>query len=112
MNAKATASSPPGVTDLTSGSCLGSVPHQIRGFLAQFNNMLITGQAYDKCTACSATVVDAANDGADGLWKLVKSACDEEHFLEELTGLAEMYRQTEQLEADLEVDWSEDEGEI
>lgn len=37
-------------------SILGLLPHQIRGFLGQFNHLLIVGQAYDKCTACSEKV--------------------------------------------------------
>jgi len=37
-------------------SPLGEVPHQIRGFLAGFNNLKITGQAYNKCTGCSDAV--------------------------------------------------------
>lgn len=37
-------------------SVLGLVPHQLRGFLAQFRNMLITGAAYHRCTGCSETV--------------------------------------------------------
>lgn len=35
---------------------LGLVPHQLRGFLAQFRNMQIVGAAYDRCTGCSETV--------------------------------------------------------
>lgn len=35
---------------------LGCVPHQLRGFLAQFRNLLLVGAAYDKCTGCSETV--------------------------------------------------------
>ena len=35
---------------------LGLVPHQLRGFLAQFHNMQIVGAAYDRCTGCSETV--------------------------------------------------------
>jgi ubiquitin-like modifier-activating enzyme ATG7 len=38
------------------GSILGMVPHQIRGFLAQFRNIPITGAAFDRCTGCSETV--------------------------------------------------------
>ena len=38
------------------GSVLGLVPHQLRGFLAQFRNMPIVGAAYDRCTGCSETV--------------------------------------------------------
>lgn len=39
-----------------SESILGLVPHQLRGSLAQFNNTLITGAAYDRCTGCSEKV--------------------------------------------------------
>ncbi|KAK9765622.1 Autophagy protein 7, variant 2 [Basidiobolus ranarum] len=35
---------------------LGLIPHQIRGFLSHFSNMLVVGRAYDKCTACSNIV--------------------------------------------------------
>ena len=38
------------------GGALGMVPHQLRGFLAQFRNVPIVGAAYDKCTGCSETV--------------------------------------------------------
>lgn len=38
------------------GSCLGIVPHQIRGQLSQFDNMKMTGAASEYCTACSAKV--------------------------------------------------------
>lgn len=37
-------------------SVLGLVPHQLRGYLAQFRNMVITGAAYHRCTGCSETV--------------------------------------------------------
>lgn len=39
-----------------SGSVLGLVPHQLRGFLAEFRNMPIKGAAYSRCTGCSDTV--------------------------------------------------------
>lgn len=38
------------------GSVLGQVPHQLRGFLAQFRNLPLVGAAYDRCTGCSETV--------------------------------------------------------
>ena len=41
------------------GSVLGLVPHQLRGFLAQFRNVQIVGAAYDRCTGCSETVCRA-----------------------------------------------------
>jgi ubiquitin-like modifier-activating enzyme ATG7 len=54
----------------TPSSILGLLPHQIRGFLGQFSNMLIVGQAYEKCTACSEKVI-----------KLVKFFLDMAHFI-------------------------------
>ena len=38
---------------------LGLVPHQIRGYLTHFSNLLITGYAFDRCTACSKHIIDA-----------------------------------------------------
>uniref|UniRef100_A0A669P3Q0 Ubiquitin-like modifier-activating enzyme ATG7 n=1 Tax=Phasianus colchicus TaxID=9054 RepID=A0A669P3Q0_PHACC len=35
---------------------LGLVPHQIRGFLSRFDNVLPVSLAFDKCTACSPKV--------------------------------------------------------
>ena len=40
-------------------SVLGAVPHQLRGFLAQFRNLPLVGAAYDQCTGCSETVSPA-----------------------------------------------------
>jgi hypothetical protein len=37
-------------------SLLGLVPHQLRGFLAQFRNIPIVGSMYEKCTGCSESV--------------------------------------------------------
>lgn len=42
--------------DPKNSSPLGIVPHQIRGYLAQFHNLKITGQAYNRCTGCSEIV--------------------------------------------------------
>ncbi|SPO41638.1 probable APG7 - component of the autophagic system [Pseudozyma flocculosa] len=85
---------------------LGVVPHQIRGFLAKFNNLLIVGQAYDRCTGCSAAVVDAyRRDGFDMLLR----AFNEDQFLERLTGLDKMYAEADEIEAAL--DWEEDDEE-
>eukprot|EP01137_Pigoraptor_chileana_P005276 Opistho-2@48148 len=48
--------------DVTGGSTsqpLGLIPHQIRGFLSNFTNVLPHGHAFDKCTACSSVVIAA-----------------------------------------------------
>ncbi|KZO99224.1 hypothetical protein CALVIDRAFT_561617 [Calocera viscosa TUFC12733] len=40
-------------------SVLGAVPRQLRGYLARFNSMTLTGAAYDRCTGCSEAIVKA-----------------------------------------------------
>lgn len=87
------------------GSVLGLVPHQLRGFLAQFRNMRIVGAAYDRCTGCSETVLRAYE--TEGFAMLLR-AFNESGFLESLTGLDKLHAEGEQaLEA---VDWEEGEG--
>jgi len=87
-------------------SVLGAVPHQLRGYLARFNSMTITGAAYDRCTGCSETVVKAYEKEG---FSMVQRACDETGYLEELTGLKELYNESEAvMEA---VDWDEDDAE-
>jgi ubiquitin-like modifier-activating enzyme ATG7 len=103
------------------GSVLGLVPHQLRGFLAQFRNMKIVGAAYDRCTGCSETVrmaVLTMSRMADLSWQVLRAyetegfavllkAFNESGFLESLTGLDKLHAEGEQaLEA---VDWEEEE---
>ena len=68
------------------------MPHQLRGFLAQFRNMPIVGPAYNRCTGCSETVLAAYEK--DGFEMLLKAFNDTE-FLPELTGLKQMYEETQ-----------------
>ncbi|KAL2357780.1 autophagy-related protein 7 [Cryomyces antarcticus] len=85
---------------------LGLVPHQIRGYLASFDNLLIRGRNYDCCSACSDKIVEAYE--RDG-WEFVKRAIDERGFVEELSGLAEVQRRAEEAG---DIEWeSEEEGE-
>ncbi|KAI9859050.1 MAG: Autophagy protein 7 [Trichoglossum hirsutum] len=85
---------------------LGIVPHQIRGFLARFQNLVIKGKSYDCCSACSERVVEAYRK--DG-WEFVKRALNESGFVEEISGLAEVQRAAEK--AAVDIDWDEG-GEI
>lgn len=91
--------------DTTNNSTiLGLLPHQIRGFLGQFSNMLIAGQSYDKCTACSEQIRIAYDkDNLSFMTKALKDPL----YLEELTGLAAMKAESDALL--LETDWAEDE---
>ncbi|KAL2159715.1 hypothetical protein VTH06DRAFT_2284 [Thermothelomyces fergusii] len=87
---------------------LGLVPHQIRGFLSSFQNMVIHGRSYPQCSACSKPILSAYR--SEG-WEFVKKALDSRDYVAELSGLAEVQRQAEAAAA--EVEWSEDdEGEL
>ncbi|KIW99222.1 E1-like protein-activating enzyme Gsa7p/Apg7p [Cladophialophora bantiana CBS 173.52] len=85
---------------------LGLVPHTIRGFLATFSNMAITGTAYKHCSACSDKVLDAYEAGG---WGFVQRALNEKGFVEEISGLKEVQRLAEEAARDIEFS-EEDEG--
>ncbi|TWW61928.1 ATG7 ATG12-activating enzyme E1 [Takifugu flavidus] len=75
---------------------LGLVPHQIRGFLSRFDNVLPASLAFDKCTACSATVLDHyEREGFSFLSKVFNSS---HSFLEDLTGLTLLHQETQAAE--------------
>ncbi|KAI9808735.1 MAG: Autophagy protein 7 [Sarcosagium campestre] len=81
---------------------LGIVPHQIRGFLSTFQNLVVRGRAYDCCSACSDRVIDAYRAGG---WDFVRRAVSERGYVEELSGLAEVQRRAMQVAHD--IDWDE-----
>ncbi|KAI4721237.1 E1-like protein-activating [Aureobasidium sp. EXF-10727] len=104
---KAAASAPP-VTNSQAqhpDHPLGSVPHSLRGFLADWRTLTIRGQAYDCCSACSPTILSLYNNEG---WGFVKRAINEKGYVEEVSGLAEVQRRAEELDND--VDW-QSEGE-
>ncbi|KAG9483645.1 hypothetical protein GDO78_009523, partial [Eleutherodactylus coqui] len=75
---------------------LGLVPHQIRGFLSRFDNVLPVSLAFDKCTACSLKVIDQyEKDGFQFLTKVFNSS---HSFLEDLTGLTLLHQETQAAE--------------
>lgn len=84
---------------------LGSVPHSLRGFLADWKTLTIRGQAYDCCSACSPTILSLYSKEG---WGFVKRAINEKGYVEEVSGLAEVQRRAEELDND--VDW-QSEGE-
>lgn len=83
-------------------SLLGIVPHQIRGFLCSFSNLILTGRGYDKCTACSDSIQNIYKE--DGNVFLLRALRDP-NYLEEVAGLTKM--KEEMLDRDF--DWTEDE---
>ncbi|KAJ2160564.1 Autophagy protein 7 [Coemansia sp. RSA 552] len=102
-------------------SVFGLPPHQIRGYLAGFRQHSIVGQASHMCTACSPAVLAAyRTHGFDFLLRAFNntpvredaphSAVDAADvppgysYLETLTGLAALQRQTDRMLDDIE--WS------
>ncbi|XP_069062758.1 ubiquitin-like modifier-activating enzyme ATG7 [Pleurodeles waltl] len=75
---------------------LGLVPHQIRGFLSRFDNVLPVSLAFDKCTACSCKVLDQyEREGFQFLSQVFNSS---HSFLEDLTGLTLLHQETQAAE--------------
>ncbi|GAB0143683.1 Autophagy- protein 7 (Autophagy- E1-like activating enzyme atg7) [Epichloe bromicola] len=86
---------------------LGLVPHQIRGYVSTFQNLVIRGQSYDCCSACSPKVLDAYRTSG---WGFVKKALQEKDYVAELSGLAEVQRRGEEMSAN--IDWEEDDDSV
>ncbi|CAM6122251.1 unnamed protein product [Calypogeia fissa] len=83
---------------------LGILPHQVRGFVAHFSQLVVVGSAFDKCTACSSTVVHEFQQHG---MEFVLQVLNRPNYLEDLTGLTEMMAETEKLS----LDW-DDENEL
>lgn len=83
---------------------LGIVPHQIRGFLHAFQNMIVSGKSYPQCSACSKPILDAYKNNG---WAFVKEALNSRDYVAEVSGLAEVQKRAEAMAADVE--WSEEE---
>lgn len=77
---------PPGVEPPTP---LGIVPHQVRGFVANYHQVLFAAPAFPRCTACSEAVVGAYRS-ADRDGFLLKAFADPT-FLENSTGLTTIH---------------------
>lgn len=61
---------------------LGLIPHQIRGFGATFQNLLVSGQSYDCCSACSPKIV---NEYKRSGWDFIKRALTEKDYITDST---------------------------
>lgn len=76
---------------------LGALPHQIRGYLSTFQNDLISGPAYQQCTACSKIVVEEFRK--DG-FAFVERVMHDPAVLEEITGIRKMTEDALRFEQD------------
>ncbi|KAK6459949.1 ubiquitin-like modifier-activating enzyme ATG7 [Scheffersomyces coipomensis] len=75
-----------------SSSKFGSIPHQIRGYLNNFQQNKFFVPNYKHCSACSDYVVEAYL--ADG-WEFIKRCLNDATYLEEVSGLTEVQKQAE-----------------
>jgi ubiquitin-like modifier-activating enzyme ATG7 len=66
---------------------LGTVPHQLRGFLHSWQVLPMSGQPFKCCVACSQPVIDGwKNEG----WPFILKALTKQGFLEEISGINAM----------------------
>eukprot|EP01100_Stratorugosa_tubuloviscum_P014244 TRINITY_DN7494_c1_g2_i1.p1 TRINITY_DN7494_c1_g2~~TRINITY_DN7494_c1_g2_i1.p1 ORF type:complete len:695 (-),score=260.03 TRINITY_DN7494_c1_g2_i1:76-2112(-) len=66
---------------------LGLVPHQIRGYLLHFTNLILHGHAFSSCTGCSNKVL---NEYKTRNFEFILQVCNQPTFLEDLTGITEL----------------------
>lgn len=103
LNHPSRVQAPADLSTSSSSTPLGIVPHQVRGFLGSFSNMILTGAAYDKCTACSdAILLKYAQDGTGFLLK----ALSDPAYLELVSGLTDMKKGMDK--DDQDIDWDDD----
>lgn len=76
-------------------SCLGTVPHTLRGSLHAFTQVAPTGPAFSQCTACSPPVLDALDHQG---WELIKRVGEKPSHLEDLTGLTALMQDSSLME--------------
>ncbi|XP_077991416.1 ubiquitin-like modifier-activating enzyme ATG7 [Glandiceps talaboti] len=85
-------------------SPLGLVPHQIRGFLSRFTHVLPASLAFNRCTGCSDSVIQHYETKG---FEFLQNAFNDPTYLEDLTGLTELHKETH----DAEIwDFSDDES--
>ncbi|KAK6887367.1 Ubiquitin-like modifier-activating enzyme ATG7 [Candida tropicalis] len=87
----------------------GKVPHQIRGFLHNFEQTKLYAPNYSHCSACSTAVIDAYKEGG---WSFVKQCLDSSQYLEDICGLTKVQEEaelaTKQLIEDMSLEDDED----
>lgn len=70
---------------------LGLIPHQVRGYLTHYANLLVVGTAFDRCTACSQNILDAYR--ASG-FSFILNALNDPLSLEQTSKVAELHEES------------------
>lgn len=87
---------------------LGSLPHQLRGFLHNFDLLKLSSKNFKYCSACSIKVLEEYELNG---WEFVKTALSDSKYLEELTGLNKVHEEAENaalLMDELDIDSEDD----
>lgn len=71
---------------------LGCLPHQLRGFMHNFELLKLSSNNFKCCTACSIPVIKAYREHG---WEFVRTALNDSKYLETLTGLQEFHEKAE-----------------
>lgn len=71
---------------------LGSLPHQLRGFLHNFELLKLSSKNFKYCSACSIKVLKEFELNG---WEFVKRALSDSKYLEQLTGLNKVHQEAE-----------------
>lgn len=79
----------------------GLLPHRIFGYLSHYQNVVGSSEAFDGCTACSSRIVEAFRETGD---EFILKACQSKGFLETASGLAELQKQQDEHQWELD-DW-------
>ncbi|QPG73366.1 Autophagy protein 7 [Brettanomyces nanus] len=85
---------------------LGCLPHQMRGFLHNFEILKLSARNFKYCSACSIRVIEEFNKNG---WEFVKKTLDNPKYLEDLVGLTKIHDEAEKAALELDAIDSEDE---
>ncbi|GMM28714.1 Atg7 protein [Martiniozyma asiatica (nom. inval.)] len=83
---------------------LGSVPHQLRGFLHDWQLLKLHAEKFTYCPACSVPVVSAVKEKG---WDFVKTVISNNQLLEEVCGLKKVKEEAEEVLKKMQ-EWGDD----
>eukprot|EP01120_Amphizonella_sp_Union-15-10_P013887 TRINITY_DN6550_c0_g2_i2.p1 TRINITY_DN6550_c0_g2~~TRINITY_DN6550_c0_g2_i2.p1 ORF type:complete len:194 (+),score=42.02 TRINITY_DN6550_c0_g2_i2:209-790(+) len=82
---------------------LGIVPHQIRGYLTHYLNLIVTGRYYNRCVGCSDHILEEYHKkGLEFIYEVLTNPV----HLEDVTGISKMKDQQ------LDMEWENDDDDF
>jgi len=93
--APAPPSTPAGAAAAAADVGTGPVPHQLRGFMADFSVLRLSAAASGVCTACSPAVLSRLEEEGDAF---LRRALEDPAALEEASGLTAMKAEADALD--------------